>query len=63
MLDTAAASLRAGWSRRFTDHLTLLQEMSRLHRLHLISLRTDQSVSEALSLGLRPRRRGAGGIR
>ena len=63
VLDTAAQSLRAGWSRRFASHLALLEEMSRQYRLHLISLRTDQPVSEALSLGLRPRRSGMGGIR
>jgi uncharacterized protein (DUF58 family) len=63
VLDTADASLRKRWSQRFADHLALLEEMSRLHRLHLISLRTDQPVSEALSLGLRPRRSAMGGIR
>jgi len=63
LLDTASAALRQGWSRRFAAHLALLQELSRQHQMHLISLRTDQAVGEALHQGLRPRPARRGGIR
>lgn len=63
VLDTAVRDLREGWQQRFTRHAGLLQALSRQHRAHLISLRTDQPLSETLGQALMPRRNGAGGIR
>jgi uncharacterized protein (DUF58 family) len=63
LLDTRAAVLREGWSRRFSAHVSLLEDLCRHHQSHLISLRTDQPVGETLESGLRPRWARAGGIR
>lgn len=63
LLDTRAEMLREGWSRRFSSHVSLLENLCRLHQAHLISLRTDQPVGETLELGLRPRWARVGGIR
>ncbi|MEJ2590904.1 MAG: DUF58 domain-containing protein [Candidatus Thiodiazotropha sp.] len=63
VLDTAVAGLREGWHRRFSQHNALLQDLSRQHRMHLIGLRTDQSLSETLGQALRPRRSGVGARR
>ncbi len=60
LVDTGAAARRRAWDRRFATHLALLEELARLHRAHLLSLRTDEPVGVALARGLRPRRgRGA----
>jgi uncharacterized protein (DUF58 family) len=56
LLDTADAELREGWQRRFSEHVSLLEDLSRRHRAHLIRLRSDQAVGDALHQGLRPRR-------
>ena len=63
LLDTAAAPLRTWWSRRFSDHVAMLEGIGRRYQAHMISLRTDQPVGDTLSLGLQPRRARVGGIR
>jgi uncharacterized protein (DUF58 family) len=55
MLDTTAAALRAGWQRRFAEHTDQLERLARLHRAHMLGLRTDEPVGAALARGLRPR--------
>jgi uncharacterized protein (DUF58 family) len=62
-LDTGSAALRAAWTRRFADQVALIQAMCRRYQAHLIRLRTDQPVSETLSLALQPRHARARGIR
>ncbi len=61
MLDTRSAVGREAWYRRFSEHVSLLEDLSLRHHAHLISLRTDQPVGETLQRGLQPRigRRGA----
>jgi uncharacterized protein (DUF58 family) len=56
ILDTAAERLRAGWERRFAEHNAMLEALCQRHRVHLVRLRTDQPLAEALSLGLGPGR-------
>jgi uncharacterized protein (DUF58 family) len=61
LLDTRTDARRAAWHRRFADHVAAVQGLARRHRAHLLTLRTDEPVGPALSLGLRPRR-AAGAI-
>jgi len=63
LVDTAAEAQRTAWYQRFSDRVSLLEELSLHHRAHLIALGTHQPVGESLSAGLRPRRLRAGGIR
>ena len=63
VMDCAVSRLRSAWSQHFADHVAQLEAICLRHRAHLISLRTDQPVGEALSAGLQPRRVRAGGIR
>ncbi|MCG6862427.1 MAG: hypothetical protein LJE70_14290 [Chromatiaceae bacterium] len=63
LVDTAVETQRSAWFQRFSDRVSLLETLSLHHRAHLIALCTHQSVGESLSLGLRPRRLRAGGIR
>lgn len=56
VLDTADATLRSAWQQRFVQHAELLQDMAHKHQAHLLQLRTDQPLGEALQQGLQPRR-------
>jgi uncharacterized protein (DUF58 family) len=59
LLDTRSAGLCAAWRERHLAHLQRLQAMARRHRLHLLSLATDQPVAATLAAALRPRLRHA----
>jgi uncharacterized protein (DUF58 family) len=63
LVDTAAEVQRSAWHQRFSDRVSLLEGLGQRHHAHLIALGTHQPVGESLSLGLRPRRLRAGGIR
>lgn len=63
LVDTAAEAQRAAWYQRFSDRVSLLEELGLHHHSHLIALGTHQPVGDSLSLGLAPRRRRSGGIR
>lgn len=56
LLDTGQASGREAWTRRFEGHLARLREVCQRHRAHLISLRSDQPLGDALVRGLTPLR-------
>lgn len=62
VLDTSSQVLREGWHDRFAAHVATLEKLSRLYSLHLISLRTDEPVGEALQRGLQPRRLRTGAV-
>lgn len=61
VLDTSDAALRAGWQRRFAQHVALLEDLGRRYGAHLIRLRSDQPVGESLQRGLRRGLRAAPG--
>ena len=63
MLNTGATGMRQRWEQRFATHQALLEDLARRHQAHLVRLRTDQPVGEALQRGLRPRRSAHGGPR
>jgi uncharacterized protein (DUF58 family) len=63
VLDTSAAALRQSWDGRFAERQALLDDLGRRHQAHLVNLRTDQAVGEALYAGLQPRRGHNGGKR
>lgn len=55
VLSTAGAAHRENWRRRFAERAGLLEELTRRYRAHLLDLRTDASLGDALAWGLRPR--------
>jgi hypothetical protein len=57
MIDTTSATLCTRWSQRFARHRENLSNLSQRYRAHLVELRTDQPVADALREGLRPRRK------
>jgi len=58
LLDTASVARRDAWQQRFADQLTLVDDLARRHHAHVLRLRTDEPVGQALARGLRPRRGG-----
>jgi uncharacterized protein (DUF58 family) len=60
LLDTAEADRRGRWHQRFAEHTQMLEDLARVHRAHILGLRTDEPVGPALARGLRPRRNGGG---
>ena len=54
LLDTAGAELCAAWRGRHQRRLETLGRLARRHRLHLVSLATDQPVGATLAAGLEP---------
>ena len=61
VLDTSDAALRAGWQRRFTQHVALLEDLGQRYGTHLVHLRVDWPVGESLEQGLRRGPRVASG--
>ncbi len=61
LLDTTGTALRMGWQRRFAEHTEQLQDLARMHRAHMLGLRTDEPVGATLARGLRPRANGRNG--
>jgi uncharacterized protein (DUF58 family) len=59
-LDAASGPLRAGWNRRFREHVDTLETLCRGHRANLIHLRTDQPLGDVLGEGLGRRHLGLG---
>jgi uncharacterized protein (DUF58 family) len=59
ILNTAGTAQRTAWQQRFSDRMNLLEDLTRRHRAHLLSLRTDLALGDALARGLRPRSAGA----
>ncbi len=57
LVDTAGEARRQAWGRRWAARQQLLERLARLHRAHLLSLRTDDALGTELARGLRP---GAG---
>lgn len=58
VLDVTAAARREAWDRPFAARASLLGELARRYRAHLLRLRTDEPVGAALARGLRPRPNG-----
>lgn len=54
VLDTAVAGLCAAWRGRHLRRLETLSTLARRHRLHLLTLATDQAVGATLAAGLQP---------
>ena len=57
-VDTSTASQRAAWYQRFADHRAVLEDLSRRHQAHLLSLSTQEPVGMALARGLGAHPRG-----
>jgi uncharacterized protein (DUF58 family) len=53
--DTTNRTRRDAWRQHFADHSGRLTALARQHRAHLLRLRTDAPVGDALAQGLRPR--------
>ncbi len=55
LLDTRDPGQRQRWHQRFRAHVDDLETLARRYQVHLLQLRTDQPVGQALIQGLRPR--------
>lgn len=62
-LDLFDREQRTAWLQRYSDRVSLLQQLSLRQHAHLIAIGADQAVGETLNLGLRPRRPMSGGVR
>ncbi|MDJ0741717.1 MAG: DUF58 domain-containing protein [Gammaproteobacteria bacterium] len=61
LLDAGEGALRSAWHRRFETQVAALDELGRRHRAHVLHVRTDQPLVDALATGLGVQRL-AGGV-
>jgi len=54
LVDTSPVPRRQAWGHRWAARHELLEGLARMHRAHLLSLRTDDALGTALAAGLGP---------